>query len=55
MLNDVLTALHRFNLVDFLDILVVAFLIYAFILLIKSTRAYPMAVGIGLDRPAPAA
>jgi diadenylate cyclase len=48
MLNDVLTAFHRFNLVDFLDILVVAFLIYTFILLIKSTRAYPMALGIGL-------
>jgi diadenylate cyclase len=48
MLNDVLTALHRFNLVDFLDILVVAFLIYVFILLIKSTRAYPMALGIGI-------
>jgi diadenylate cyclase len=47
MLNDVLNALHRFNLVDFLDILVVAFLIYVFLLLIKSTRAYPMAVGIG--------
>jgi diadenylate cyclase len=47
MLNDVLTALHRFNLADLLDILVVAFLIYVFILLIKSTRAYPMALGIG--------
>lgn len=47
MLNDVLNALHRFNLVDFLDILVVAFLIYVFLLLIKSTRAYPMALGIG--------
>jgi len=47
MLNDVLNALHRFTLVDFLDILVVAFLIYVFILLIKSTRAYPMALGIG--------
>ncbi|MDD8026891.1 MAG: diadenylate cyclase CdaA [Acidobacteriota bacterium] len=47
MLNDILTALHRFNLIDLLDILVVAFLIYVFILLIKSTRAYPMALGIG--------
>jgi diadenylate cyclase len=48
MLNDIVTALHRFTLVDFLDILVVAFLIYSFILLIKNTRAYPMAMGMGL-------
>ena len=48
MLNNILTTLHRFTLVDLLDILVVAFFIYAVILLIKNTRAYPMAVGLGL-------
>lgn len=48
MLHDIVTALQRFTLVDFLDILVVAFLIYSFILLIKNTRAYPMAMGMGL-------
>ncbi len=48
MLHNILTALHRFTLADFLDILVVTAIIYTFILLIKNTRAYPMAVGMGL-------
>jgi diadenylate cyclase len=48
MLHNFETALRRFTLGDFLDILVVAFIIYSFILLIKSTRAYPMAIGMGL-------
>lgn len=48
MFNNIVTALHRFTLADLLDILVVSFFIYALILLIKNTRAYPMAIGMGL-------
>jgi len=48
MFNNIVTALHRFTLADLLDIVVVACFIYALILLIKSTRAYPMAIGMGL-------
>jgi len=48
MFNNILTAFHRFTLLDLLDILVVAGLIYGVLLLIKNTRAYPMAFGMGL-------
>ncbi|MCX6567413.1 MAG: diadenylate cyclase CdaA [Candidatus Aminicenantes bacterium] len=48
MLDNILTALHLFKLVDFIDILVVSVIIYSFFLLIKESKAYPMAIGLGL-------
>jgi diadenylate cyclase len=48
MLDNILTALHLFKLVDFIDILVVSIIIYSFFLLIKESKAYPMAIGLGL-------
>jgi len=48
MLDNILTALHLFKLVDFIDILVVTVIIYSFFLLIKESKAYPMAIGLGL-------
>jgi len=46
--ENILTSLHLFKLVDFLDIMVVAVLLYSFFLLIKESKAYPMAIGFGL-------
>lgn len=48
MLDNILTALHLFKLVDFIDILLVSILLYSFFLLIKESKAYAMAVGLGL-------
>ncbi|HNQ81802.1 MAG TPA: TIGR00159 family protein, partial [Candidatus Aminicenantes bacterium] len=48
MLDNILTALHLFKLVDFIDILVVSIIIYSFFVLIKESKAYPMAAGLGL-------
>ncbi len=48
MFTDVLTALSRFTWTDLVDIIIVAFILYALLLLIKETRAFPLTVGIGL-------
>jgi diadenylate cyclase len=48
MFTNIATALSRFTIVDLVDILLVAFLLYSVFLLIKETRAYQMAIGIGL-------
>jgi diadenylate cyclase len=45
---NVLNALRHFTWMDALDILVVAFILYSFLRLIKDTRAYQMAIGIGI-------
>jgi diadenylate cyclase len=44
----VLSTLHRATLGDFLDILIIAFILYSIFLLIKDTKAYQMAVGLAL-------
>lgn len=48
MLDNVLTALHLFKLVDFIDIILVSVILYSFFLLLKESKAYPMAIGFGL-------
>jgi diadenylate cyclase len=48
MLNNLATSLQRFTWTDLADILIVALLLYAFFLLIKESKAYPMAIGLGL-------
>ena len=48
MFTDLLTALSRFTWTDLLDVIIVAFILYAVLLLIKETRALPLTVGIGL-------
>jgi diadenylate cyclase len=48
MLDNILTALHLFKLVDFIDILLVSIILYSFFLLIKESKAYAMAIGFGL-------
>jgi diadenylate cyclase len=48
MFNEVATALHRATIRDFIDILLVAFILYSFLRLIRESRAYQTAVGLGL-------
>ncbi|MBD3413904.1 MAG: TIGR00159 family protein [Candidatus Aminicenantes bacterium] len=48
MLSGVLTALRGFTLADFLDILLLSFILYSFFRLIKDTKAYQMAIGLGI-------
>ena len=48
MLADIVTALSRFNIRDFIDILLVTFILYSFLLLIKGTKTYQMAIGFGI-------
>ncbi|MCK4646029.1 MAG: TIGR00159 family protein, partial [Candidatus Aminicenantes bacterium] len=48
MLADIVTALSRFNIRDFIDILLVTFILYSFLLLIKGTKTYQMAIGLGI-------
>jgi diadenylate cyclase len=48
MFANVLTALRRSTILDLLDILLVAFILYSFFLLIKETKAYRMAIGLGV-------
>jgi len=48
MFADIITALTRFNIADFIDILLVTFILYSFFLLIKGTKAYQMAIGLGI-------
>lgn len=48
MFTDLVNALTHITLGDVLDILLVAFILYSFFRLIKDTRAYQMAIGIGI-------
>lgn len=48
MFTDLVNALTHITLGDVLDILLVAFILYSFLRLIKDTRAYQMAIGIGI-------
>ncbi len=47
-ISDVITSLKGITLGDFLDILLVAFILYSFFRLIKDTKAYQMAIGLGI-------
>ena len=48
MWAKVLGTLHRATIGDFLDILIIAFILYSIFLLIKDTKAYQMALGLAL-------
>jgi diadenylate cyclase len=48
MLTNIVSALERFTLGDFLDILLVTIILYSFFLLIKDTKAYQMAIGLAI-------
>ncbi len=48
MFTSLLNAVRHFTWVDGLDILVVAFILYSFLRLIKDTRAYQMAIGLAM-------
>jgi len=48
MFSDIITALTRFNVADFVDILLVTVILYSLFLLIKDTKAYQMAIGFGI-------
>jgi diadenylate cyclase len=45
---NVLTTLRHATLADILDIFLIAFILYSIFLIIKETKAYPMAIGLGL-------
>jgi diadenylate cyclase len=45
---DVINSLKGITLGDFLDILLVSFILYSFFRLIKDTKAYQMAIGLGI-------
>ena len=48
MLGEAWTVLRQITVLDVLDILLIAFMIYTVLLLIRDTKAYPAAVGLGL-------
>jgi diadenylate cyclase len=48
MFAEILQSLHRATFRDLIDILLVSFVIYSFLLLIKDTKAYQMAIGLGV-------
>jgi diadenylate cyclase len=48
MFAEIINSFARFNIVDVLDILLVTFILYSIFLLIKDTKAYQMAIGIGV-------
>ena len=48
MFSEIISALAHFNVSDIIDILLVTFILYSFFLLIKDTKAYQMAIGLGL-------
>jgi diadenylate cyclase len=48
MLAEILQSFHHATLRDLIDILLVTFILYSFFLLIKDTKAYQMAVGLGI-------
>jgi diadenylate cyclase len=47
-ISDVINSLRSITLGDFLDILLVSFILYSFFRLIKDTKAYQMAIGLGI-------
>ena len=48
VLTDAITTIRHMTLGDFLDILLIAIILYSILLLIKDTKAYQMAYGLGL-------
>lgn len=48
MFANIINALSRFTLGDFIDILLVTIILYSFFRLIKDTKAYQMAIGLGI-------
>lgn len=48
MFAEIVNAIHRITVMDVLDILLVTFILYSFLKLIKDTRAYQMAIGIAI-------
>jgi diadenylate cyclase len=48
MFTSIVNALNHITVADVLDILLVAFILYSFLRLIKDTRAYQMAIGIAM-------
>ena len=48
MLSDIITALSRTTIGDIIDILLVTVILYSFLRLIKDSKAYQMAIGIGI-------
>jgi len=48
MLSNIINAFSHFAIGDLIDILLVTFIIYYILLLIKDTKAYQMAIGFGI-------
>jgi diadenylate cyclase len=48
ILTEIINAIRGFTLGDLLDILLVTFILYSFFRLIKDTKAYQMAIGLGI-------
>jgi diadenylate cyclase len=48
MFTDIINALSRFTLGDFIDILLMTVILYTFFRLIKDTKAYQMAIGLAI-------
>lgn len=48
MFANIITALSSFTLGDLIDIILVTFIVYSFFRLIKDTKAYQMAIGLGI-------
>jgi diadenylate cyclase len=48
MFADIINALFRFTVADFIDILLVTMILYSFFRLIKDTKAYQMAIGLAI-------
>ncbi|MEA3420597.1 MAG: TIGR00159 family protein, partial [Acidobacteriota bacterium] len=48
MFANIITALSSFTFGDLIDILLVTFILYSFFRLIKDTKAYQMAIGLGI-------
>ncbi len=48
MFADIITSLARFNIGDLIDIIIVTFILYYIFSLIKDTKAYQMAIGLGI-------
>jgi diadenylate cyclase len=48
MFTNIMTALSRFTVSDLIDILLVAVILYSILLLIKETKAFPLALGLAI-------
>ncbi|MFW6130977.1 MAG: diadenylate cyclase CdaA [Candidatus Aminicenantaceae bacterium] len=48
MFENIIHTLSRFTISDFLDILLLTFILYSLFILIKDTKAYQMAIGLGI-------